>query len=233
MRALQMADVVLYDTMVTEPVLALIGPKAERIHVGKKGYGHSRPQAEINDQMITLARAGQCVVRLKSGDPLIFGRATEEIDACRSAGVPMEIVPGITAAQGAAASLCTSLTQRGVARRLQYITGHDMTGDLPQSIDWSIVADPSTTTVVYMPRRTIGAFGAAAAKAGMNASTPAVIVVNATRPDERCVRTTMARIVEALEATATTDPTLVLVGHVFADNPICTPTGEMAATTNH
>jgi siroheme synthase len=84
-----------------------------------------------------------------------------------------------------------------------------------------------------MPRRTIGAFGAAAAKAGINASTPAVIVINATRPDERCVRTIMSHIVEALEATATTDPTLVLVGHVFADNPLCAPTGETAAAVNH
>ena len=216
LRALQMADVVLFDTLVAGPILAMIGPQAERIHVGKKGYGDTRPQDEINARMVALALAGQVVVRLKSGDPLIFGRAGEEIDACRVAGVPVEVVPGITSAQGAAARLCVSLTHRHEARRLQYITGHDSTGGLPDSIDWRAIADPQATTVVYMPRRTIGDLARCALAAGLDPATPAIVVVNATRPNERMLVTTMAGIVAAVAAAETPDPTLVLIGQAMA-----------------
>lgn len=216
-RLLEEADVVLFDTLVGPAVLALIGTRVERIHVGKKGYGHTRPQDDINAQMVALALAGHLVVRLKSGDPLIFGRAGEEIEACRRAGVQVEVVPGITSAQGAAARLCASLTHRKVARRLQYVTGHDMTGGIPEAIDWRAVADPQATTVVYMARRTMPALAARALAAGLDPATPAIVVINATRPDERMLRTTMAGIVAAMEATETTDPTLVLIGAAMAE----------------
>lgn len=215
LRELQTADVVLFDTLVAKPILALIGAGAERIHVGKKGYGDTRPQGEINDRMVGLALRGKRVVRLKSGDPLIFGRAGEEIDACRAAGVPVEVVPGITSAQGAAARLTVSLTHRHEARRLQYVTGHDTTGGLPESIDWKAIADPQATTVVYMPRRTIGALAERAMAAGLDPATPAIVVVNATRPDEAIVTTTMAEIVATVAATDTPDPTLVLIGNAM------------------
>ncbi len=216
LKALQTADVVLFDTLVAKPILDLISPLAERMHVGKKGYGDTRPQDEINARMVALALAGRFVVRLKSGDPLIFGRAGEEIDACRAAGVPVEVVPGITSAQGAAARLCVSLTHRHEARRLQYITGHDTTGGLPQCIDWKAVADPQATTVVYMPRRTIGALAAQALAAGLDPSTPAIVVINATRPNERMVATTVAALVASVAASETPDPTLVLIGQAMA-----------------
>ena len=216
LRALQTADAVLYDTLVASAVLDLIGPRAERIHVGKKGYGDTRPQDEINSRMVALALAGLTVVRLKSGDPLIFGRAGEEIEACRAAGVPVEVVPGITSAQGAAARLCVSLTHRLEARRLQFVTGHDNTGGLPESLDWRAIADPQATTAVYMPRRTIGALAKKAMAAGMDPATPAIVVVNATRLDEQIVVSTMAGIVGAVAATDTPDPTLVLIGWALA-----------------
>ena len=216
LRALQTADVVLFDTLVAKPILELIGPLTERIHVGKKGYGDTRPQDEINARMVAMATAGRFVVRLKSGDPLIFGRAGEEIEACRAAGVPVEVVPGITSAQGAAARLAVSLTHRHLSRRLQYITGHDSTGGLPEALDWRAIADPQATTVVYMPRRTIGELARRALAAGLDAGTPAIVVVNATRPDERMVLTTMAGIAAAVAATDTNDPTLVLIGQALA-----------------
>lgn len=216
LRELQTADVVLYDTLVAKPILALIGRQAERIHVGKKGYGDTRPQDEINARMVALALEGKRVVRLKSGDPLIFGRAGEEIDACRVAGVPVEVVPGITSAQGAAARLSVSLTHRLEARRLQYVTGHDNTGGLPESLDWGAIADPQATTVVYMPRRTIGALARKALEAGMDPATPAIVVVNATREDEVVVASTMAWIEAAVAGTDTPDPTLVLIGWAMA-----------------
>ena len=216
LRALRTADVVLFDTLVAKPILALIGERAERVHVGKKGYGDTRPQDEINARMIALARAGKFVVRLKSGDPLIFGRAGEEIEACRAAGVPVEVVPGITSAQGAAARLAVSLTHRLEARRLQFVTGHDNTGGLPESLDWRAIADPQATTVVYMPRRTIGELARKAMAAGLDPATPAIVVVNATRPDERMVMATVAGIEAAVAATESTDPTLVLIGQALA-----------------
>ena len=212
LRALQTADVVLYDTLVAAPILDLIGAQAERIHVGKKGYGHNRPQGEINSLMVEMAQAGRKVVRLKSGDPLIFGRAGEEIEACQVAGIPLEVVPGITAAQGAAARMAVSLTHRHEARRLQYITGHDATGNLPECIDWKVVADPQATTVVYMPRVTISALAQRAEASGMDMATPAIVIVNATRENEMQFSTTMANIVATIEDTNTTDPMLVLIG---------------------
>ena len=123
--------------------------------VGKTGYGPSCKQEEINALMISLAKAGKRVVRLKGGDPMIFGRASEEIDACRAAGISVEVVPGISAAQGAASRLGISLTHRKVSRRVQYVTGHAADGRLPADIDWHSLADPAATTIVYMPGKTI------------------------------------------------------------------------------
>jgi len=212
LRLLQTADVVLYDTLVASEVMALVGAGVEKIHVGKKGYGDTRPQDEINARMVALARAGRHVLRLKSGDPLIFGRAGDEIAACRAAGVPVEVVPGITSAQGAAARLGVSLTHRHEARRLQYVTGHDATGGLPESLDWRSIADRQATTVVYMPRRTIGELARRVLAAGMDAATPAVVVVNATRDDERVARTTVGAVGEAVAAMGGNEPMLVLLG---------------------
>src|SRR5690606_22243724 len=120
-----------------------------------KGHGPSCKQSDINARIVALAQAGETVVRLKGGDPLIFGRATEEIEACRAAGVPVSVVPGITAAQGAAAALGFSLTERREARRVQFVTGHGADGALPRDIDWNAIADDGATTIVYMPRKTL------------------------------------------------------------------------------
>ena len=116
--------------------------------------------------MIKLAKAGKRVVRLKGGDPMIFGRAGEEIAACRAANIPVEVVPGISAAQGAASRLLVSLTHRAQARRLQYVTGHDRDGKLPADIDWRALADPAATTIVYMPKKTLRELSARAIAQG-------------------------------------------------------------------
>ena len=131
--------------------------EAKKLLVGKTGYGPSCKQDDINALMVSLARQGKRVVRLKGGDPLIFGRAGEEIAACKAANIAVEVVPGITAAQGAAASLALPLTDRKHARRLQYVTGHAKDGKMPEDIDWQSLADPATTTAIYMPARTIAA----------------------------------------------------------------------------
>src|SRR5215216_2808196 len=173
-RALQSADVILIDDLVAPGILDFARREAKKMLVGKAGYGPSCKQEEINDLMIRLARAGKRVVRLKGGDPMIFGRAGEEIAACRAAGIAVEVVPGITAAQAAASRLAVSLTHRRDARRLQYITGHGEEGRLPPDLDWASLGDASATTAVYMPRRTIAEFCARAIASGLAADTPAV-----------------------------------------------------------
>jgi uroporphyrin-III C-methyltransferase / precorrin-2 dehydrogenase / sirohydrochlorin ferrochelatase len=216
-RALQSADIILIDDLVAPEILDFARREAKKMLVGKTGYGPSCKQDEINALMVVLARAGKRVVRLKGGDPMIFGRAGEEVAACRAAGIAIEVVPGVTAAQGAAARLAVSLTQRRDARRLQYITGHGEDGRLPADIDWKSMADPAATTVVYMPKQTIAELTARAIAAGLPPDTPAVAVVAATRPDETVVAGTVADIAVKLGQAPVTGPALVLIGRVFRD----------------
>ena len=142
LRALQAADVILHDQLVSADVLALAPPHVERIDVGKKGYGRACRQGDINDLMVALANAGRRVVRLKAGDPLMFGRLEEEIAALEAAGIAFDVIPGISAAQGAAARLGVPLTRRRGARRFQAITGHASDGRLPGDFDWSGACRP-------------------------------------------------------------------------------------------
>jgi uroporphyrin-III C-methyltransferase/precorrin-2 dehydrogenase/sirohydrochlorin ferrochelatase len=214
-RALQSADIILIDDLVAPEILDFARREAKKMLVGKTGWGPSCRQDEINGLMIRLARAGKRVVRLKGGDPMIFGRAGEEIAACRAARIPIEVVPGVTAAQGAAARLAVSLTQRREARRLQYVTGHGENGRLPGDIDWKSLADPAATTVVYMPKRTIAELAAGAIAGGLPPGTPAVAVVNATRTGETVVSGTAADIAVKLDGMPLPGPVVVLIGQVF------------------
>ena len=166
--------------------------------------------------MVSLAKSGKRVVRLKGGDPMIFGRAGEEIAACRAAGIAVEVVPGISAAQGAASRLGLSLTHRKLARRVQYITAHGADGRLPRDIDWASLADPSTTTVVYMPKRTLAELAASAIARGLEPTTPAIAVVSATRPEQAVIRGTIADIPARLENAAPEGPVLVMIGRALA-----------------
>jgi uroporphyrin-III C-methyltransferase/precorrin-2 dehydrogenase/sirohydrochlorin ferrochelatase len=216
MRALQSADVILYDDLVSPEVLDFARREARKMLVGKTGHGPSCKQSEINSLMTGLAKSGRRVVRLKGGDPMIFGRAGEEIAACRKAGVAIEVVPGITAAQGAASRLGVSLTQRHEARRVQYITGHGADGNLPDDIDWRSLADPTATTIVYMPVKTLHEFAGQAIVAGLDPATPAVAVARATRPDEARVVSTVAALPANLDKAALPGPVLVMIGRTFA-----------------
>jgi uroporphyrin-III C-methyltransferase/precorrin-2 dehydrogenase/sirohydrochlorin ferrochelatase len=208
-RALQSADVILFDDLVSKDVLDFARREARRMLVGKSGHGPSCKQSEINTLMIGLAKAGRRVVRLKGGDPMIFGRAGEEIEACHSADISIEIVPGVTAAQGAASRLGISLTHRKAARRVQYITGHGEDGDLPTDIDWCSIADPTATTVVYMPKKTLPALVENAIAAGLDPKTPAIAIAQATRPDETIISGTIA---DLATAQLPAGPTMVMIG---------------------
>ena len=213
-RALQSATVILHDDLVDAGVLELARREAVRIAVGKRGHGPSVAQEEINRRLVALARAGERVVRLKGGDPLVFGRATEEIEACRAAGIEVTVIPGISAAQGAAAALGLSLTERREARRVQFVTGHGSDGRLPADLDWAAIADPAATTVIYMPRRTLAAFVRAALDHGLDPATPAVAVASATQATQAQVAGTVADIAGLVGTLPVAAPVTVILGKV-------------------
>lgn len=231
-RALQSADVILFDDLVSREVLDFARREARKMLVGKSGHGPSCKQSEINALMLQLAQAGKRVVRLKGGDPMIFGRAAEELADCRAEGIPVEVVPGITAAQGAAARLGVSLTHRATARRLQYVTGHGADGQLPEDIHWPSIADRSATTIVYMPKKTMDKFVKAAVAAGLDPSTPALAVTDATRRSEEAVTATIAELPAVLDAIQPKGATLVMIGRALAaENALAQPTGMTLTAT--
>jgi uroporphyrin-III C-methyltransferase/precorrin-2 dehydrogenase/sirohydrochlorin ferrochelatase len=212
LRALKAADVILHDRLVSSEVLALAPPHVERIDVGKKGYGRACKQGDINDLMIALANAGRRVVRLKAGDPLMFGRLEEEIAALEAAGLAFEVVPGISAAQGAAARLNVPLTRRRGARRFQAITGHAADGRLPDDFDWAGLADPKAITAVYMPKATIDDLCSELLQRGLPADHPAVAVFNVTRANEVVLTASIATLPQRIAAVESHAPCIILIG---------------------
>jgi uroporphyrin-III C-methyltransferase/precorrin-2 dehydrogenase/sirohydrochlorin ferrochelatase len=215
-RALQSADVILYDDLVDAGVLDLARREARRVAVGKRGGRASVAQADIVAALLAEAAAGLRVVRLKGGDPSVFGRLTEEIDACRAAGVPVEVVPGVTAAFGAAASLGFSLTHRTAATRLQFVTARSPDGVLPRDLNWAALADPGATTAVYMGARTSEAFVARLLAEGLAPETPALLVSAATTPAQSHRRCSLAELPGIVPAGEGEGPLLVIIGAVTA-----------------
>ena len=211
-RALRSADVVLYDDLVTSEILDFARREAQRVRVGKTGHGPSCKQDDINNLMLEFARSGKHVVRLKAGDPLIFGRASEELRALERENVPVAVVPGITAVQGAAATLKIPLTHRGRARRLQFVTGHAEGGSLPGDLDLAALTDPGAITAIYMPRATLGQLCERMVQAGARPDRPATAIFNATRGNQRVVEGTLSTISTLVRAAADIGPCLVLIG---------------------
>ena len=216
-RALQSADVILFDDLVSRDVLDFARREARKMLVGKTGFGPSCKQDDINALMVSLAKQGKRVVRLKGGDPLIFGRAAEEIAACQAANIAVDVVPGITAAQGAASRLGIPLTDRNHARRLQYVTGHAHDGALPVDLDWQSLADPATTTAIYMPVRTLAALVEKATAEGLDPQTPALAIANATRANQAVVSAPIRELPARLAQAALRGPVLVMLGRVFGE----------------
>ncbi len=215
LRELQAADVVLHDRLVSPEILDLARREARRILVGKAVGAPSCRQDDINALMVDLAAQGQRVVRLKGGDPLLFGRAAEEIDAARAGGIAIEAIPGISAVFGAAAELLMPLTDRRFARRVQIVTGHSEKGEAPDH-DWSGLADPWTTTVFYMGSRTFAAMLPRMQAAGLDAATPALAIAGATTQHSRHVRGTAGDIVARLSGLDPSLPCLIVMGGAVA-----------------
>jgi uroporphyrin-III C-methyltransferase/precorrin-2 dehydrogenase/sirohydrochlorin ferrochelatase len=216
LRELQSADVILYDDLVTPAIVEMARREAEKIPVGKRGYKPSCRQDHIVARLVALASQGKRVVRLKGGDPMIFGRANEEIAALRAAGIPVEVIPGVTAALGAAAMLQVSLTEREKARRLQFITAHAHDGKLPEDIDWRALCDPRASTVVYMGVKTLEPLAGLLLANGMDPSTPALLVERATCPDERRIFGTIGNLAAKVAVAEPSGPCVILIGEAFA-----------------
>jgi uroporphyrin-III C-methyltransferase/precorrin-2 dehydrogenase/sirohydrochlorin ferrochelatase len=214
-RLIRRADVILYDKLVAPEILALARRDARRIDVGKRCGRHAMSQGAINRLLVEHARRGAHVVRLKGGDPFIFGRGGEELECLRAAGVPVDIVPGITAAVAAAARLGVPLTHRGVSRALHLVTGHGRDGEEVE-LDWPALARPGATLAIYMGARTLPRIARRLAEAGLPAETPAVAIENATREGERVCRGTLGDIAGRVAGGDCSGPTLVIIGRVAA-----------------
>ena len=211
-RALQSADVILFDDLVSSEVLELARREAKRMLVGKRAQRESCAQDEINAMMLSLARQGKHVVRLKSGDPMIFGRAGEEIEMLESHGIAVSVVPGISAGLALASRLGVSLTHRDHAQSVRFVTGHSRKGVLPDTLNWTALADPATTSVYYMSRRTLPGIVAELSAKGMSLETPAIIAGSLGRPDEQIWRGTIGEAVSAVAAFPLSAPTIFAVG---------------------
>jgi uroporphyrin-III C-methyltransferase / precorrin-2 dehydrogenase / sirohydrochlorin ferrochelatase len=215
-RALQAADVILFDDLVSDDILELARREAKRMLVGKRGQRESCAQADINALMVSLARQGKRVVRLKSGDPMIFGRAGEEIAELEANGISVDVVPGVTTALAVASSLGVSLTHRDLAQSVRFVTGHAHDGELSDDLDWAGLADPATTLVFYMGGRTSPAIAARLIAAGLPTSTPAVVVSGATRPGETRWLGDLAQLASGPNLPAAGQPVLIGIGRAFA-----------------
>lgn len=211
-RRLAEAQVVLFDDLASGPVLDHAGPDAELVAVGKRAGRPSARQEHVNALIVRHAQAGRRVVRLKSGDAGIFGRLEEEIIALTEAGIPFEIVPGVTSAAAAAAAARIPLTRRLTARRLQFITGAGVTGKLPQDINWAAIADPGVTTVVFMGQRSFPELARGLQDHGLPGTTPALFAEAVGHPQQRLVRTTVAGLAKMMEGAEVSQPGLILYG---------------------
>jgi len=210
-RLIAAADVVFYDALVGPGVLDLIPAATERVGVGKRSGRHSKAQGSINDLLLEATLAGKRVVRLKGGDPSIFGRSAEEMDHLAAAGVPVRICPGVTTASAAAASGLTSLTLRGRARGVTFVTAHLKAGE-PLKLDWEMLARPGGTLAVYMGRAAAGEIARSLIAAGRDPDTPVMIAVNVSLPDERLIRGRLSALSFLVATISDDDPTLLLIG---------------------
>lgn len=209
---LQSADAVLFDDLSAGPILTHARKGADLIGVGKRAGRPSPKQDHVSQLLVEYAQTGAKVVRLKSGDSGMFGRLEEEIDALRAAGIAYEIVPGVTSASAAAAAAGIPLTRRLAARRVQFVTGADVTGDLPQGLNWAALADPNATTVVFMGKRSFPAMAAQLIQYGLPPDTPALLAEAVGHPEQVLTRSTIGELAEILAQDRSDLAGLILYG---------------------
>ncbi|WVZ69575.1 hypothetical protein U9M48_018343 [Paspalum notatum var. saurae] len=242
-RAIEAAHLVLYDRLVSNDVLDLVGDGARLLYVGKTAGYHSRTQEEIHELLLSFAEAGANVVRLKGGDPLVmvmtsdrklkpitvFGRGGEEMDFLQQQGIRVEVIPGITSASGIAAELGIPLTHRGVATSVRFLTGHSRNGGTDPLYVAGNAADPDTTLVVYMGLSTLPSLAPKLMKHGLPPDTPAVAVERGTTPQQRLVFSLLKDLVDEVKSADLVSPTLLIIGKVVALSPFWVESSEHVA----
>ena len=211
-KRLQKADAVLFDDLSAGPILDHAKPGADLVGVGKRAGRASPKQDHVSRLLVEYASTGAHIVRLKSGDAGIFGRLEEETTALREAGIAYEIIPGVTAASAAAAAAGIPLTRRLTARRVQFLTGADVTGTLPTGLNWAALADPQATTVVYMGKRTCAALAENLQIHGLSPTTPVLLAQNISKPDQSLTRGTLGTLARIVEDESNDGPALILIG---------------------
>ena len=211
-RLIAQADALVFDHLVGDGIMDLARADARRIYAGKEASNHTLPQASINSLLVDLAREGLSVVRLKGGDPFIFGRGGEELEALAASGVPFEVVPGVTAAAGCAAYSGFPLTHRDHAQAVTFVTGHLKDGTV--NLDWPAFARPGQTVVFYMGIGAAGEICRQMIKHGLPASTPAAVVRNGTLPDQQTLLATLGTLPHRIEESGVKPPALIVVGSV-------------------
>jgi uroporphyrin-III C-methyltransferase/precorrin-2 dehydrogenase/sirohydrochlorin ferrochelatase/uroporphyrin-III C-methyltransferase len=212
LHTLKNANVVVYDRLVSKEIMALIPKGVTRIFAGKSCKQHFMTQEEINDALIVLAASGRKVVRLKGGDPFLFGRGGEEALALQEANIPFEIIPGITSASGCGAYAGIPLTHRGLATGVRFVTGHRQEDGL--KLNWQSLADPDTTLVVYMGLVNSALLSKKLIEHGLPKNTPVAAIQEGTRPTQRTLTTTLDELVMAIEKAQLKAPTLLIIGKV-------------------
>ncbi|KAL5219704.1 hypothetical protein ABZP36_024417 [Zizania latifolia] len=228
-RAIEAADLVLYDRLVSNDVLDLVGESARLLYVGKTAGYHSRTQEEIHELLLSFAEAGANVVRLKGGDPLVFGRGGEEMDFLQQQGIRVEVIPGITSASGIAAELGIPLTHRGVATSVRFLTGHSRNGGPDPLYVAKNAADPDTTLVVYMGLSTLPSLAPKLMKHGLPPDTPAVAVERGTTLQQRMVFSMLKDLVNEVKSADLVSPTLIIIGKVVALSPFWVDSSKQGA----
>ena len=218
LRAVEAADVIVYDKLVSEPILALARKGTTLIFAGKQAKRHHMPQEETNALLVRLARAGRRVVRLKGGDPFVFGRGGEEALHLAAHGIPFEIVPGITSSAGCAAYAGIPLTHRGLAHGVRFVTGHTVDGET-LNLNWHSLADPDTTLVVYMGLTHLTRIARNLVAYGLPADTPAAAINLGTRPEQRTVTAPLSKLAAAVDDAGLTGATLIVIGRVVGLAP--------------
>ncbi|XP_021754658.1 uncharacterized protein LOC110719965 [Chenopodium quinoa] len=220
LKIIQSADLLLYDRLVSNDVLDLVGANARLLYVGKTAGYHSRTQEEIHQLLLSFAEAGATVVRLKGGDPLIFGRGGEEMDFLQQKGIQVKVVPGITAASGISAELGIPLTHRGIATSVRYLTGHSRNGGTDPLYVAENAADPDCTLVVYMGLATLPALAQKLVQHGLPVDTPAVAVERGTTAQQRLVFAKLEDLADKIKCTGLVSPTLIIIGKVVTLSPL-------------